>query len=689
MISRMPMSHDAARALVCAVCTNEWGEKAIRKVKEKEEDQIRNLIPDYSSIDPKFPSGICKKCVFDLRSMEQGKKVDLLLPEDYTCTVPRETRATANLVCTCRWCYLGRLSGPSFLQWQRSKKARGVERQKVVRLCPSCYLGVVEGKTHTCQASTMEVVENLVEVLPEEVTAKLAHNYLARQVDSGGDQQNVLLPPSAGGHPLPVTLGHQEGLQPSMEQLTHQDVLRMRAQAGISSNQMKTILADLRAKLGRGLVEPGIREASSLHNSQYSEFFTAKMEEFKDKDGHVVQKPFIFCSKYPEFLAKVEENRGVRRNRRKLGGDSGKGFYKLAVTVYDDDASQEEKVKKARRSREQGITGGEMEVTGQSMILLLAAVPGIPETSYNIWVVLQAVGVNSLSYKITGDLKFLMPCFGLMSCSSLHPCLFCTSRRQKGKWEEGKMVLRTMGRLQEKYEAWVAAGSRYTTAFTSRYESTVGPVLVKSQGDTPDTMVLSKVGMPSVHLLLAVNDILRPHMVNFFGGEEDLMELLRVEVGVVPHSYQGAEGAFEGPQCSKILDRLAVLEPHLQDTEGILFFNLLSSFAKVKKEVFGARLGEDWEATMATFTEDLNLAHLCVGLPITPKLHIIQQHVAQVVRETGRGLGRENEAAVEALHSTFQKVWALYTVKDEASPFYLQQLLRAVLRTNADNTRHS
>ena len=47
-------------------------------------------------------------------------------------------------------------------------------------------------------------------------------------------------------------------------------------------------------------------------------------------------------------------------------------------------------------------------------------------------------------------------------------------------------------------------------------------------------------------------------------------------------------------------------------------------------------------------------------------------HLVEAVRESGKGLGRENEAAVEAVHSTFQKIWALYRVKDETSPVYLE-----------------
>ena len=276
--------------------------------------------------------------------------------------------------------------------------------------------------------------------------------------------------------------------------------------------------------------------------------------------------------------------------------------------------------------------------------------PGIPESAYNIDIILKAVGVRSHPFTISSDFKFLMPCFGLMSCSSTHPCLFCVRWRRKGVWEvlpEGTQELRTFGSLQEQYKGWVAAGSRYTTPFTSRFQSTVGPVLVKAPGDRADTTVLENTGMPTVHLLLSTNDVIRPHLIPFFKDEAHLMEVIRKEMGCVPHSYQGKDGAFEGPQCSTILDKAEeVLGPFLQEPDGQLLLNLLNSLKEVKKGIFGSYLSPDWEAVINTFKEDLELAYSCTGLPITPKLHVIHQHLEQVVRQTGRLLGRLNEAAV-------------------------------------------
>ena len=287
----------------------------------------------------------------------------------------------------------------------------------------------------------------------------------------------------------------------------------------------------------------------SEHNSQYADFFTAKFETFEDKDGMPIGMPLVYCSDLVGFLEKVEENRGVagRGKKRKLGGDSGKGFLKLTLSLYDEEVDPSERPrKKARRSREEGITAT-AEETGQKRILLLAVVPTIPESAANLKKLLNIVGVNSVPYTVTGDLKFLHPLFGLKGCSSLHPCLFCNQLRQKGKWdEENEVQLRTFGGLDEQFNKLPDNG-KTTTAITRQTESVIGECLVRCEDDMDEKTVLAKVGMPSVHLLLSVNDILnKVAEICFDGNRSVMLDLLRTEVGVVPHSYQGREGAFAG-----------------------------------------------------------------------------------------------------------------------------------------------
>ena len=78
-----------------------------------------------------------------------------------------------------------------------------------------------------------------------------------------------------------------------------------------------------------------------------------------------------------------------------------------------------------------------------------------------------------------------------------------------------------------------------------------------------------------------------------------------------------------------------VLGPFLQEPDGQLLLSLLNSLKEVKKGIFGSVLAPDWEDIVNQFKEDLELAHSCCGLPITPKLHVIHRHVEQAVMQTG------------------------------------------------------
>jgi hypothetical protein len=230
---------------------------------------------------------------------------------------------------------------------------------------------------------------------------------------------------------------------------THEELLYLKSEANLSGRQMDKVVAGVRLKMGRAAVDQGFHEKQIEHNNQYEEYFSAELMEFEGKEGEKVTKPLVYCNALGEFIDHVEENRGGRRGKkRKLGGDSGKGFLKLTLTLYDDESIIEDRpAKKARRSREEGICGTYAEETGQRMILLLAVLPTVAESPYNLKKLIDLIGINEFPHKITGDLKFLMPIFGLKGCSSCNPCLYCNGPRTKGEWRLDDAQLRTFGNL--------------------------------------------------------------------------------------------------------------------------------------------------------------------------------------------------------------------------------------------------
>ena len=55
---------------------------------------FEKLVPDYKLEDMRFPSGICMRCVHDLKKKSNGEEVVMRLPEDYMCAeLKRDTHA--------------------------------------------------------------------------------------------------------------------------------------------------------------------------------------------------------------------------------------------------------------------------------------------------------------------------------------------------------------------------------------------------------------------------------------------------------------------------------------------------------------------------------------------------------------------------------------------------------------------
>ena len=686
------LTHDEARLKVCAVCTNQWGNKAVRRVNEKEETLIKlHILQNYSSENMYFPSGICLRCIHHLQQKDKGEEVNLKLPDNYFCHIERVLRSSPLSVCKCEWCYLARLAGPAFRTWQM--KMKGKVANKVTRLCQECFMGIVEGSSHTCSVNTLNAIRNLTTTLPRHVQDKLALEILKdrqAEVAAAGEGQVVHLFPAQGGLAVPILVNSKSATPPQQPQFSHHEMMTMANSAHLTGRQINSIAADMRVKLGRNVIEPGLDRAVIGHNSMYSDFFSGERKVFWNNEGNVIEKITFWCHNVRGFLEMVATRRGkiLEECNLKIGGDTGKGFLKLTASIYEP-AAEAPTSKKIRRSRDDGIGGGRhFSDSGQRMILLLCVVKGVPESMENLGLLFSYVDLSGLKFTITGDFKFLMPWFGLLGCGSTHPCLYCNIERRKGVWiEKEDHQLRTLGRIESMTAAWVENGSKKTTASTSKFESCVGTVAAWGEGDMPDTTVLDKCAPPSVHCLLALNSILRPHLEKIWNG--DLWEFLRQEVKVIPHSYQGKEGAFEGPQCNKILNSVEEkIKPHLLalGAHGILYLDFFIQFKKFKDSFFGTVLPADFADVAAGFKTQLNLLHTVGKVPITPKLHIMAEHVIQWVEKHGRALGEDSEQAVEASHASFDELWGSFRVNDDNSEAYLVNGKKAILKFNADHT---
>lgn len=347
--------------------------------------------------------------------------------------------------------------------------------------------------------------------------------------------------------------------------------------------------------------------------------------------------------------------------------------------------------RKRRRSREDGVEGGELfEDWGARKILLLAVVHKVPENAHNLDIIFKAINIQNLEFRFTGDFAFFMPSLGLLKgCSSCNPCPLCDQERTKqgggpARWvEAGDINLRTFGSLFGNYAAWAMEGEKSGAAHTKKWKSVTGPPLVMGVGDKEDTFILDKVTPGPLHLYLSVNELINHCEKTCW----PLLKTVLAEVaGVQVHVYQGKVGNYEGPSIRKIFKKLGSLEQYKEEEDKKMYLDTLAAFKTVSESVFGLQLHPLWREHLHILRDHMNLLARTQMMPITPKFHVLTIHVEQWVDRNMRAMGREGESPGEALHHLWKRlVDGRGEVKDKESEAFVKSTFHSLLKLNADN----
>ena len=282
-----------------------------------------------------------------------------------------------------------------------------------------------------------------------------------------------------------------------------------------------------------------------------------------------------------------------------------------------------------------------------------------------------------------------LPCFGLMGCGSSNPCLYCPLERRKvggvSAWEDAEVGLRTFGSLNMNYASWLDLREGVEkTEFTREFKSVTGHVLVEGVGDTFDTSVLDKCPPCALHLFLATNDLIN-HLER--ASWPEIKAVLYDLFGIKAHSYQGKERNYQGPQIRKMLANLEQLVPLVQgDPIRCLYLDVFFKIKQFNQGLFGLKLDPNWRFLVAQLRAALLSLNSSTSFPITPKFHIILEHVPQWVEKNGRSLAKEAEHAGESVHHHWKRhLETQGEVQDKESKSFETQTLRCMVKFNSDN----
>ena len=108
---------------------------------------------------------------------------------------------------------------------------------------------------HVCNATDADRVKALVMSIPKEIKAKVALA-LVRDEIKNNCTNSIDLPQIQGGRSTKVTIGAMS-VHPESVQLTHKEVQLMSSKSHLTGEQQKSIMADLRVKFGKKVVQSG------------------------------------------------------------------------------------------------------------------------------------------------------------------------------------------------------------------------------------------------------------------------------------------------------------------------------------------------------------------------------------------------------------------------------------------------
>lgn len=663
-------THNENRLALCAFCFHKGNQNLSIGQKEF---IVHNIFKDFNKYEEYFPGSSCGTCRAKLAKIKKGgqqfqpKNYEGLLAEQLS--LPPKTRL--NMDCDCSLCKESRTNVKTNPNVSKQPGAgRPAPAPAPVRpTCQFCYSDIHPGVSHQC--SRTERVENLKEKLTPVTKQILASEIIKEQQQ----QQNDTVQLRTRGRPMTVSTGAISKIQP-VPQLSLDTFKQIQTEVNLSDRKLNNAAKIIRQNHGRKSVESGLRDTLRKDVDMMKPFFKLEFQCYTSKEntdkGLVIKKkmiPTVVCKKVEDLVDFVKEARHISMPTvNKVGFDGGQGFLKICLNIVKKEclpcspsigSSPINAVSLGAKSR--------FLDSGVKKLFILAIAPSVTENYENVQTLLQCLNLQTLDFSLATDLKLCNIVMGLQSYSSKHPCTFCEG---ESPWK-GKAKLRTFGRIRKLSSDYSSAGCPLRRA--AEFMNCIHPPLI----DADDSeLVLNIIPPPELHLMLGISNKLFDELNAAWGDNNAYKWGARYNIFRV--DYRG--GSLLGNQCDKLLKLTKQLKidvpPQFQK-----FVTALSDFNDVKTACFGKLLDFDFNSKIIKFEQ----SYRATGLAVTPKAHIVFEHVPHFCNIKGVGLGFFSEQASEAVHHDFGMVWERYKVNSIEHPTYAPQLLKTTLKYNSDH----
>ena len=194
---------------------------------------------------------------------------------------------------------------------------------------------------------------------------------------------------------------------------------------------------------------------------------------------------------------------------------------------------------------------------------------------------------------------------------------------------------------------------------------------------TDETPLITISPPPSLHIILGIFNHIWRSMENISEEIKNLLHKYAVENNCIKESYWGC--TFEGNECCKLLSRInPSVPPFLNILEIKKHANALEKFNKLRIEIFGMNINDNWQEALMNFKYAYNeIPNITKPL----KLHILFNHVEEFILKygSGKGLGFYSEQTGESIHQKFAQLFNKYKMKNIESEQYGPRLKKAVV----------
>lgn len=666
--------HEGNRIKICLFCCRK--SKKMINIAGSLEQKLIKITNNYDKFDDRLPTVLCPACKL---SIFQGlniraSSISLEASIQKFLSIRRDLRSctACDNECQCYLCNAVRKAPETV-----AKKSTNIKKDSVKKRCYKCLSPIGKGLKHKCTGETaLSNIKNnvfeknekqkehlVVDILKDRVPAK---NNFENSSNSENDRKIMLS--HKHGKPIAVELAADN--KKAKKSIISTDTLnKIKTNLNLSGRKLFGMTAAIKIESNNLIgFEKNYQKQIVDKTHTLDDFFEICSFKFVNElNNKITDAPgkAIICKNLGELINFVigsgQRNLNLSDVDIKFGIDGGGGFLKICMSLQTSKCKAEQELKYKRKNYNKIFAD-----SGVKKLFIICLASGVQENYTNISLLWSKLKINEHLGYISSDLKIINMICGLMSSSCTHPCPYCDS---KSNILNVGGAPRTLIECKNNYEKWLKS-EKCEKKTAKNFKNCINMPLLP----IAEQKILYYIPPPELHLLLgAVNTIFD----KMLASHQNIALEWAKKCNVSRKCNQGRHSMFVGNDCKKLLNSIDILDS-FKCLEICSYVEVFRKLKSVVEACFSIKLDPKYKESIENFKK----SYLALEISVTPKIHIIFEHVVEFCEYYGQGLGYFSEQAMEAVHCDFKATWNNYKISKDHED-YFTNLLRSTCVYNS------